>query len=123
MKDEKRTKIYIIIIAILVLIWAVVGNIAAFSYKRQSDKLRREVESIRYELSVATNTNKRLGEQLGRSQSKLERCTGITNELRDTTGQSIETVRDCIKIVRETRTLIENLENVLYNSDTNSSSS
>ena len=122
MKDETKKIIIICIVAVL-LITSIIGNISAFSYKRQSDKLRREVESIRYELSVATDTNKRLGEQLSRSQSKLERCTGITNELRDTTGQSVETVRDCIKIVRETRTLIEDLENVLYNSDTNNSSS
>lgn len=75
-----------------------------------SNSARREVDTLRGQLTEANGTNQALRGKLedctGRlesCESRLEQCHFILEELGDTTGRSIETVRDCIELVEEQR--------------------
>lgn len=112
MKNEKSYK-YIIIICILALVIILLGATSIFG----SNSARRQIDQLRGQLSEATESNNSLrGElencrgELELCQSRFEQCHFILQELGDTTGRSIETVRDCINLVEEQRYYIACLE-------------
>ena len=112
MKNEKNYKYIIIVIISILLFFS-----TAFFYIFGSNSARRQIDQLRGQLSEATESNNSLrGElescrgELELCQSRFEQCHFILQELGDTTGRSIETVRDCIDLVEEQRYYIACLE-------------
>lgn len=110
MKNEKNYKYIIIVIISILLFFS-----TAFIFG--SNSARRQIDQLRGQLSEATESNNSLrGElencrgELELCQSRFEQCHFILQELGDTTGRSIETVRDCIDLVEEQRYYIACLE-------------
>ena len=68
-----------------------------------TNSARREVDTIREQLDRATSINNELAGQ-------LSQCREITEQLGDTTGRNVETIRDCIDIIEEIRTEVYNLQ-------------
>lgn len=106
MKNEKNCKYIIAIIILSVCLFFS----TAFFYIFGSNSARRQVDQLRGQLTEATESNNSLrGEledcrgELESCQSRFEQCHLILEELGDTTGRSIETVRDCIDLVEEQR--------------------
>ena len=107
MKNEK------IIICVLAFVIILLGATSIF----WTNSARRQIDILRGQLSEATESNNSLrGElescrgELELCQSRFEQCHSILQELGDTTGRSIETVRDCINLVEEQRYYIACLE-------------
>ena len=105
MENEKNYKYIIVIIISILLFFS-----TAFSYIFGSNSARRQIDQLRGQLSEATESNNSLrGElencrgELELCQSRFEQCHFILQELGDTTGRSIETVRDCINLIEEQR--------------------
>lgn len=69
----------------------------------QSNDYRRQLDTVRGQLSTATETNRRLAEQLDEAQSRLEQCYYITEELGDITSRNITSIRECREVLEETR--------------------
>lgn len=69
----------------------------------QSNNYRRQLDTVRGQLSTATETNRRLAEQLDEAQSRLEQCYYITEELGDITSRNITSIRECREVLEETR--------------------
>lgn len=112
MKNEKISK-YNIIICVLAFVIILLGATSIF----WTNSARRQIDILRGQLSEATESNNSLrGElescrgELELCQSRFEQCHSILQELGDTTGRSIETVRDCINLVEEQRYYIACLE-------------
>lgn len=102
-----------IIICILAFVIILLGATSIF----WTNSARRQIDQLRGQLSEATESNNSLrGElescrgELELCQSRFEQCHFILKELGDTTGRSIETVRDCINLVEEQRYYIACLE-------------
>ena len=105
MENEKISK-YNIIICVLAFVIILLGATSIF----WTNSARRQLDQLRGQLSEATESNSSLrGElescrgELELCQSRFEQCHSILQELGDTTGRSIETVRDCINLVEEQR--------------------
>ena len=112
MANEKNYKYIIVIIISILLFFS-----TAFFYIFGSNSARRQIDQLRGQLSEAAESNNSLrGElencrgELELCQSRFEQCHFILQELGDTTGRSIETVRDCIDLVEEQRYYIACLE-------------
>ena len=105
MKNEKISKCFIII-CVLIFILILSGLTDIF----WANKARRQIDQLRGQLSEATESNNRITRELESCQSRFEQCHSILQELGDTTGRSIETVRDCIDLVEEQRYYIACLE-------------
>ena len=98
MKNEKISK-YIIIISILVSVIILLGASAIF----WTNSARRQIDLLRGQLVEATESNNIITRELEDCRARFEQCNFILQELGDTTGRSIETVRDCIDLVEEQR--------------------
>ena len=105
MKNEKSYK-YIIIICVLAFIIILLGATSIFG----SNSARRQIDQLRGQLSEATESNNIITRELEDCRARFEQCHSILQELGDTTGRSIETVRDCINLVEEQRYYIACLE-------------
>lgn len=112
MENEKNYKYIIVVIISILLFFS-----TAFFYIFGSNSARRQIDQLRGQLSEATESNNSLrGElescrgELELCQSRFEQCHFILKELGDTTGRSIETVRDCINLIEEQRYYIACLE-------------
>jgi hypothetical protein len=91
-----------IVIGILAILCILFGSLYVGSTIK-SNKLRRQVDTVREQLLGETETNRQLRAELESSQSRLEQCSSILGELRETTSRDITTIRDCIEIIEETR--------------------
>lgn len=69
----------------------------------QSNDYRRQLDAARGQLSTATETNRRLAEQLESANSRLEQCANITEELATVTSRNITSIRECREVIEETR--------------------
>lgn len=105
----KPTNKYFVIICSLVAAIMLLGTILIVGISR-SNSARGQLDQLGKQLTEATATNNALGReledcrgQLESCESRLEQCHFILEELGDTTGRSIETVRDCIDLVEEQR--------------------
>ena len=105
MENEKVSK-YNIIISILVSVIILLGVSAIFG----TNSARRQIDILRGQLVEATESNNIITRELEDCQSRFEQCHSILQELGDTTGRSIETVRDCIDLIEEQRYYIACLE-------------
>lgn len=105
MENEKISK-YNIIISILVSVIVLLGVSGIF----WTNSARRQIDILRGQLVEATESNNRITRELEDCRARFEQCHSILQELGDTTGRSIETVRDCIDIVEEQRYYIACLE-------------
>lgn len=98
MENEKNYK-YIIVICVLAFIIILLGATSIFG----SNSARRQIDQLRGQLSEATESNNIITRELEDCRARFEQCHSILQELGDTTGRSIETVRDCIDLVEEQR--------------------
>ena len=98
MKNEKNYK-YIIIICILAFVLILSGLTDIF----WTNKARRQIDQLRGQLAEATESNNHITRELEDCRARFEQCHSILQELGDTTGRSIETIRDCIDLVEEQR--------------------
>lgn len=105
MKNEKTCK-YIIIICILAFVIILLGATSIF----WTNSARRQIDVLRGQLVEATESNNLVTRELEDCRARFEQCHSILQELGDTTGRSIETVRDCIELVEEQRYYIACLE-------------
>lgn len=105
MKNEKSCK-YIIIICVLAFIIILLGATSIF----WTNSARRQIDILRGQLVEATESNNLITRELEDCRTRFEQCHSILQELGDTTGRSIETVRDCIELVEEQRYYIACLE-------------
>ena len=105
MKNEKTGK-YIIIICILAFVIILLGATSIF----WTNSARRQIDVLRGQLTEATESNNLITRELEDCRARFEQCHSILQELGDTTGRSIETVRDCIELVEEQRYYIACLE-------------
>ena len=105
MKNEKTGK-YIIIICILAFVIILLGATSIF----WTNSARRQIDVLRGQLVEATESNNLITRELEDCRTRFEQCHSILQELGDTTGRSIETVRDCIELVEEQRYYIACLE-------------
>ena len=105
MKNEKISK-YNIIICVLAFVIMLLGAISIF----WTNSARRQIDILRGQLTEATESNNSLRGELEDCRTRIEQCQSILQELGDTTGRSIETVRDCIELVEEQRYYIACLE-------------
>ena len=105
MKNEKISK-YNIIICVLAFVIILLGAISIF----WTNSARRQIDILRGQLTEATESNNSLRGELEDCRTRIEQCQSILQELGDTTGRSIETVRDCIELVEEQRYYIACLE-------------
>lgn len=105
MKNEKSYK-YSIIISILAFVIILLGATSIF----WTNSARRQIDKLRGQLVEATESNNSLTRELEDCRTRFEQCHSILEELGDTTGRSIETVRDCIELVEEQRYYIACLE-------------
>ena len=102
---EKSYK-YIIIICILAFVIILLGATSIF----WTNSARRQIDVLRGQLTEATESNNLITRELEDCRTRFEQCHSILQELGDTTGRSIETVRDCIELVEEQRYYIACLE-------------
>ena len=105
MKNEKISK-YNIIICILAFVIILLGATSIF----WTNSARRQIDVLRGQLTEATESNNLVTRELEDCRARFEQCHSILQELGDTTGRSIETVRDCIELVEEQRYYIACLE-------------
>lgn len=98
MKNEKISK-YNIIICILAFVIILLGATSIF----WTNSARRQIDVLRGQLVEATESNNLVTRELEDCRARFEQCHSILQELGDTTGRSIETVRDCIELVEEQR--------------------
>lgn len=101
MKNAKKNFSRIFIIGFFVL--SLFFGVAWIRTIDQSNDYRRQLDAARGQLSTATETNRRLAEQLGDAQSRLEQCANITEELGDITSRNITTIGECREVIEETR--------------------
>lgn len=101
-------KIFIIIVLSIML--AITSTMSVISSTR-ANNLRGELDTTRELLLQSEDTNREL-------RGRIECSQEILREIGATTDRNIGTVRDCIEIVEQLRCQIEDLENILYNSDT-----
>lgn len=98
--NEKKISIIFIIICLSV---SLLLGLAWVRTIDQSNNYRRQLDTVRGQLSTATETNRRLAEQLDEAQSRLEQCYYITEELGDITSRNITSIRECREVLEETR--------------------
>ena len=96
-KDGFYQKSYkhIIITVILSILVLLFGTISAFSTTKYYSA-RRQLDTAREQLAAATETNREL-------TGRIEQCSFIVNELGESTGRNITTIRECIEILEEIR--------------------
>lgn len=112
-KDGFYQKSYkhIIITVILSILVLLFGAVSAFSTTKYYST-RRQLDTAREQLAAATETNREL-------TGRIEQCSFIVNELGESTGRNITTIRECIEAISEIREQVGALEVALglFNSD------
>ena len=103
-KDGFYQKSYkhIIITVILSILVLLFGAISAFSTTKYYST-RRQLDTAREQLTAATETNREL-------TGRIEQCSYIVNELGESTGRNITTIRECIEAISEIREEVGALE-------------
>ena len=71
--------------------------------RAKSDSLRGQLDTAREQLASAERTNRELEVQLGDCQNRLEQCSYVLADIRETNTRSVNTIRDCIEIIEEQR--------------------
>lgn len=98
-KSNKRVIAYLIIG--LLFFFGITFSVGTCSNK--IDSTGRQLDIVREQLDRETETNRQLRAELESAQSRLEQCQFIVNELGESTGRDITTVRECIELVEEIR--------------------
>lgn len=101
MKDAKKNFSRIFVIGFFIL--SLFFGVAWIRTVDQSNDYRRQLDAARGQLSVATETNRRLADELGDAQSRLEQCYGITEDLASITSRNITSIGECREVIEETR--------------------
>ena len=102
---ERKKNIYIIIAAVLIIIFS--GNIYS---SVKSYKYRRLCDQYREQLVATENANRNLADRIGRIAEIVGRIT-------ETANANIADARSIIETVEILRTQIQELENICYGSD------
>ena len=106
---EKKHFIYSCAILFFLAVFSAVC-VTLYTNIREVDNLRRTNDSIRTELTRATETNRELAEQLAR-------CEYIVSDLDGLVSSNLRTVRDAIDLIEEIRVQVQSLEMELSNWD------
>lgn len=101
MNGKKSSFIFIIIGFAVLYILTTVVLLRTNSIK--SNDYRGQLDSVREQLATAERTNRELEEQLESANSRLEQISFLCEELGESTGRNITTVRQCIEIISEIR--------------------
>lgn len=101
MKNAKKSFRNIFVIGFFIL--SLFFGVAWIRTLDQSNNYRRQLDAARGQLSTATETNRRLADELGEAQSRLEQCANITEELGDITSRNITSIGECREVIEETR--------------------
>lgn len=106
--EKSNEKVFTVIVLSSMLAISIYGR--AISTAR-TNNLRRQLDSTRELLLQSEDTSREL-------RGRIECSQEILREIGTTADRDITTVRDCIEIVEQLRCQIEDLENILYSSDT-----
>lgn len=99
---QKNNK-YVIANLIIGLVFLLGVTFSVGTCSNKVDDTGRQLDIVREQLDRETETNRQLRAELESAQSRLEQCQFIVNELGESTGRDITTVRDCIELVEEIR--------------------
>ena len=116
---EKKHFIFSCILLFLLAIFSAVC-VTLYTNIREANELRRTNDTIRTELTRATETNRELTEQLRDCTKRVEQCQFILSDLDGITNTNIRTIREAIDIIEETRYEIACLSYYLGGVDTDS---
>ena len=75
---------------------------------RELNETRRQIDTYREQLADATNTCRKLEATIGR-------CQQYCQEFGETTNRNVDTIKDCIDIIEETREIVYCIEMELNN--------
>lgn len=75
---------------------------------RELNKVRRQIDTYREQLADATNTCRELEATIGR-------CQQYCQEFGETANRNVDTIKDCIDIIEETREIVYCIEMELNN--------
>ena len=115
---QKNNLISIIVIFVVLYICTAVVFLRTNSIK--FDAYRGQLDTIAGQLSLARKTNRELEEQLESANSRLEQISFLCEELGESTGRNITTVRQCIELLEEERYQIACIYYYATNSDSDS---
>lgn len=102
MKHAKRNNL-ISIIVIFVVLYIFTAVVFLRTNSIQSNNYRGQLDTVRGHLATAERTNRELEEQLESANSRLEQISFLCEELGESTGRNITTVRQCIELLEEER--------------------
>ena len=105
MKNEGKKNIYIIIAAVLCIIFSsnIYNSVKSYKYRRLCNQYREQL--------VATEeANRELANRIGR-------ITEVVGRLHETTERNVTDARSIIETVEMLRTQIQELENICYGSN------
>lgn len=97
---KKNNLIFIIGFAVLYILTTAV-LLRTNSIK--SNDYRGQLDTAREQLSLARATNRELEEQLESANSRLEQISFLCEELGESTGRNITTIRQCVDLLEEAR--------------------
>lgn len=116
---EKKHFIYSCAILFFLAVFSAIC-VTLYTNVREIDSLRRTNDSIRTELTRATETNRELAEQLDDCTRRVEQCKFILSDLDGLANSNIGTIREAIETIEELRYEIACLSYYLDGVDTDS---
>lgn len=112
----------IIVICFGIIICAfILSAIQSFQFNRRLGQARTELDDITEQLYSATDANRKLTEQLDRERTIIKNARRDVNELSRISSEGANTVNDCIRIVRDIRNKVQELEDSILDRNSNSS--
>lgn len=116
---EKKHFIYSCIVLFFLAVFSAIC-VTLYTNVREIDNLRRANDSIRTELTRATETNRELTAELDDCRSRIEQCQFILSDLDGLTNSNIGTIREAVETIEELRYEIACLSYYLDGVDTDS---
>lgn len=116
---EKKHFIFSCILLFLLAVFSAVC-VTLYTNIREANELRRTNDSIRTELTRATETNRELAGELDECTRRVEQCKFILSDLDGLTTTNIGTIREAVETIEELRYEIACLSYYLGGVDTDS---
>ena len=102
MKHAQKNNLIFIVIGFTVL-YILTAVVFLRTNSIQSNNYRGQLDNVGKKLSLARETNRELEVQLESANSRLEQISFLCEELGESTGRNITTVRQCIELLEEER--------------------
>ena len=116
---EKKHFIFSCILLFLLAIFAAVC-VTLYTNIREANELRRTNDTIRTELTRATEANRELAGELDNCTRRIEQCQFILSDLDGLTNTNIRTIREAVETIEELRYEIACLSYYIGGVDTDS---